>query len=84
MTLSHPSDQANRVLASALALPDGDRAAVAAALLDSLGPPERWAEDDPAFAAELTRRLDRVDRGEVDSIDVDVVEREVRASLRAR
>jgi Putative addiction module component len=79
-----PSDQASRVLASALALPDTDRAAVTAALLESLAPPDRWGEDDPALADELVRRLERVDRGEAVALDGDEVEREVRASLRRR
>lgn len=84
MAPPNPSEQADQVLASGLALPDTERATIAAALLESLAPPDRWGEDDPALASELARQLERVDRGEATTLDGDDVEREVRASLRRR
>lgn len=84
MAPPNPSEQADQVLASALALPNAERAAIAAALLESLAPPDRWSEDDPALAIELARRLERVDRAEVTALEGDDVERDVRASLRRR
>ncbi len=47
---------ARRVLAEALQLPQGDRAAVANSLLDTLEPPERRETNDGEWISELERR----------------------------
>jgi hypothetical protein len=47
--------RAEHILAQALTLPDSERAAVAAALLESLGEASGLGAEAPAFAAELAR-----------------------------
>ena len=58
---------AQKLLEDALRLPEGDRAALAARLIESLEEPE-----DPdaleAWDQEIARRLERLDRGEVKTI----------------
>jgi putative addiction module component (TIGR02574 family) len=56
-----------RLLEEALGLPDHDRAALAARLIESLDPD---ADDDApaAWGDEVRRRLDELDRGEVRGI----------------
>jgi putative addiction module component (TIGR02574 family) len=73
------------ILHQALALPESERAEVAAALLASIGPePEHDQEAvDRAWAAELKRRIDRVESGEDVPIPAEEALAEVRRSLRA-
>lgn len=73
------------VLDQALALPESERAEIAAALLASIGPePEADQEAvDRAWAAELKRRIDRIDSGEDVPVPAEEVFAEVRRSLRA-
>lgn len=67
-----------RLEAAALALPRGERARLAQRLIESL-------DDDPqveeAWAAEIQRRLDSIDRGEVEMIPADQVLSEARRRL---
>jgi hypothetical protein len=84
MAPSRLGERVRQALAAALALSDANHDAVTAALFESLAQPDRWGEDDPAFAQELERRLERVERSEVAALDGDEVELEVRASLRRR
>lgn len=68
---------AQQILKSALALPEKDRAEIATTLLSSLddvdvdeGAPE---EIEKAWEQELQRRMDEIDRGEVELIPFDEV-----------
>ena len=71
------------VLREALALPEGDRANIAAELLASLdGPgsdytPERADE----YAREIERRLERVASGQSAGVDLDAARAQVGAAL---
>ena len=56
---------------AALALPDAERLALATKLWSSLRPPNVLSEDDPGFAAEILRRCEAVDSGEVELIEHD-------------
>lgn len=73
------------VLDQVLALPESERAEIAAALLASVGPePEAdQAAVDRAWAAELKRRIDRIDSGEDVPVPAEEVLADVRRSLRA-
>jgi hypothetical protein len=84
MAVQLPGDRTEQLLAQALALSHEERAALAAALIESLGRPPGWGEDDPGFAAELARRAERSDAGEGVARDWADVERDVRAALRRR
>lgn len=61
----------------ALTLPETERAHLAQTLLQSLEPIEEGAE--MAWSAEVTRRLDRVLRGEAEGRPADEVFRDIRA-----
>ncbi len=52
------SSASHSVLDAALKLPEDERAAIAAALLESLGPAPADDESEDALADELERRLD--------------------------
>lgn len=58
---------AKELLDSAMHLPDADRADLAARLLESLDP-NRDHDAPAAWEAEILRRIDELDRGEVDPI----------------
>lgn len=58
---------AQRLLEDALRLPENDRAALAARLIESLEEPEDPDAQD-AWDQEIARRLERLDRGEVKTI----------------
>ena len=59
--------QAAKILHDALGLPEEDRASLIARLLESLDdPPESGAED--AWREEVGRRLDEVEKGQVETI----------------
>jgi len=75
--------ESRQVLESALALPEADRAAIAASLIESLEPPHENGEDvDAAWAAEIKRRIDSIDRGEEQLIPWGDVMRDMRQSPR--
>ena len=67
-----------RLEAAALALPPAERARLAQRLIESL-------DDDPeveeAWSAEIKRRLDAIDRGEVEMIPAEEVLSEARRLL---
>ncbi len=71
------STQSEDLLQSALALPDSDRAELAASLIRSL---DTQSDDDvdAAWAAEIQRRIESIDNGEVKLIPWDDVMREMR------
>ena len=64
------------VLQAALSLPESDRAEIAASLIHSLES-EADADADEAWAEEIRRRLDAIDKGEVQLIPWDDVMREM-------
>ena len=69
--------QSHDLLQSALALPESDRAEFAASLIRSLDTqPDEDA--DAAWAAEIQRRVESIDNGEVELIPWDDVMREMR------
>ena len=65
-----------QILRSALALPESDRAEIAASLIHSLdtGTDE---DADAAWAAEIQRRIESIDNGEVKLVPWDEVMREM-------
>ena len=69
--------ESQQLLQSVLALPDSDRAEIAASLIRSLD--EDVDEDvDAAWALEIQRRIQSIDRGEVKLVPWDDVMREMR------
>jgi len=72
--------QAEQVLQSALGLSADDRAEIAATLINSLD--EDTAQDiEAAWAEEIKRRLDSIDKGEVQLIPAEEVMRSMRERL---
>lgn len=81
------SDQARKVLDSALRLPVEDRADVAAELLRSLDEAEQPLPPETVeqlWAAEITRRAERAIRGESAGRDADLVLDSIESKLRLR
>jgi putative addiction module component (TIGR02574 family) len=72
--------QAEQILQSALSLPPDERERIAESLLLSLGG-ETQEEIDAAWAEEIKRRIESIDKGEVKMIPADEVMRELRAKL---
>lgn len=75
------SPEVERLLADAMALPEPERAALAAILQDSLGDGSPQEEIDAAWVVEIQRRLKAVRAGEVVLIDSEDVERELEEIL---
>jgi len=72
------SDRAElAVLKSALALPESDRAELAASLIQSLDP-QGDEDTEAAWSAEIKRRVESIDRGEVELAPWEDVMREIR------
>ena len=69
--------ESERLLQSVLALPESDRAHIAASLIHSLDT-ETDEDVDAAWAAEIQRRIESVDNGEVKLVPWDDVMREMR------
>jgi putative addiction module component (TIGR02574 family) len=69
--------QSEQVLQTALALPETERAEIAASLISSL---DEQADEaaDAAWDAEIKRRLESIDRGEVQLVPWDDVMQELR------
>jgi putative addiction module component (TIGR02574 family) len=72
--------QADDILQTALSLAPVDRAEIAASLIASLDP-QAGAEIDAAWADEIKRRIDQIDRGEVQLVPADDVLRSMRGRL---
>jgi putative addiction module component (TIGR02574 family) len=72
--------QAEQILQSALSLDPDDRMEIAETLILSLGK-EEAAEIEAAWAAEIKRRIDSIDKGLVQMIPADEVMREMRERL---
>ena len=78
------STDSNRILDAALSLPPGERADLAYRLLQSLKPPGVWSIDDPAFDAELERRMAAYESGQTPAEDWETVSERVRQALKDR
>jgi putative addiction module component (TIGR02574 family) len=72
--------QAEDILRTALNLDPGDRADIAASLIASLDP-QKDEEVDAAWADEIKRRIEQIDKGEVRLIAADEVLRSMRERL---
>lgn len=72
------------ILRSALDLGQEERAEVAAALLESLEPEVDENEIELAWRAEVRRRVESIDRGEVQRIPWESVRDELLARLNAK
>jgi putative addiction module component (TIGR02574 family) len=72
------NDVAQRLEAAALSLPRSERARLAERLIASL---DEDSEVEQAWAAEIRRRLDSIDRGEVEMIPAEQVLAEARRRL---
>jgi len=68
--------QSQQLLRTALALPESDRAEIAASLIHSLDT-ETDESVDAAWAAEIQRRIKSIDHGEVRLVPWDEVMREM-------
>jgi putative addiction module component (TIGR02574 family) len=68
--------QSQQILRSALALPESDRAEIAASLIHSLDT-ETDEDVDAAWAAEIQRRIESMDNGEVKLVPWDEVMQEM-------
>jgi putative addiction module component (TIGR02574 family) len=77
---SHMDTQAQQILQTALALPHDDRVEIAESLILSLDD-EAAVEIEEAWAIEINRRLESIDRGEVKMIPMEEVMREMRERL---
>jgi putative addiction module component (TIGR02574 family) len=75
------SPEVERLLAEAMALPEHERAALAAILQDSVGDGLPQEEIEAAWTAEIQRRLTAVRSGEVQLIPSEDVERELEEIL---
>ena len=69
--------ESKKLLRSALALPESDRAKIAASLIHSLDT-ETDDDVDSAWAAEIQRRIESIDNGEAKLVPWDDVMREMR------
>ena len=63
------SDEARRILAAALKLPQSERAAIAAILVDCMGDGSSSEEIEASWIAEAKRRAEAIDRGELELVD---------------
>jgi putative addiction module component (TIGR02574 family) len=74
------STQAEQILQSALGLPADERVDIAESLMLSVDE-EKGAEIDAAWAAEIKRRIESIDKGEVQLIPWDEALRSMRERL---
>ena len=72
--------QAEHLLQTALSLPPNERAEIAASLIESLDE-ETEADVEAAWAEEIKRRIESIDKGEVQLIPADEVMRSMRERL---
>ena len=69
--------RSQQFLDTVLSLPESDRAEIAASLIHSLDP-VRDSDVDAAWAEEIKRRIESIDRGEVKLVPWDDVMQEMR------
>jgi putative addiction module component (TIGR02574 family) len=74
----------NEIYQKALGMGPAERAELAHRLILSLEPDERDPDWEEAWAREIEKRLDSIDRGEVELLDVDSVLADLRKSLKKR
>jgi putative addiction module component (TIGR02574 family) len=72
--------QAKQILQTALTLPADDRVEIAESLIQSLDE-QTAAEIDAAWAEEIKRRIESIDKGRVQLIPAEEVMREMRERL---
>ena len=74
---------ADRLLQDALALPEQERAEIAARLIESLdvGPEGEAAEVEAAWAAEIERRCAALDAGRTGTASWDELRRQIKAEI---
>lgn len=72
--------QANHILRTALSLDPNDRAEIAASLIQSLDP-QQDEDVEVAWADEIRRRIESIDKGQVQLIPSDEVMRSMRERL---
>jgi putative addiction module component (TIGR02574 family) len=81
-TLRSVTSEASRILDAAMKLPEGERAQLAAILMDSVGDGSSPEEIEAAWLAEAKRRLEAVERGESTPVPLDDMMRRLRAKVR--
>ena len=81
-TLPGVTDEAERILESALQLSDDDRAKIAAILTDSIGDGSSPEEVEASWLAEAKRRLAAYRRGESTPVDLEDAMRELESKPR--
>ena len=74
--------ESEKFLQNALSLPAADRAEIAASLIRSLDSAEQSVDMDAEWAAEIKRRIESIDNGEVALVPWHSVMDEVDARLR--
>ena len=67
-----------------MSLPEPDRIRLAGQLLSSVKPSNALSAEDPSVAAEIERRADEVDAGEVEPVDWATVRQEIQRRLSNR
>ena len=72
--------QADHILRTALSLDPNDRAEIAASLIQSLDP-QQGEDVEVAWADEIKRRIESIDKGQVQLIPSDEVMRSMRERL---
>jgi putative addiction module component (TIGR02574 family) len=84
-TLADVTDEAKRILEAAMALPDSERAMLAAVLTDSLGDGSTPEEIEAAWLLEVKRRIADLDSGRSVPVPWEEVRQELHAKIeRAR
>ena len=71
----------SQIYGTALALPEENRAELAYQLLQSLKPSAALTDEEPRFSAELERRVDAYEAGEMSASDWDDVSVRLRQAL---
>ncbi|WP_106089336.1 addiction module protein [Enhygromyxa salina] len=71
------SDEARRIFEAAMRLPDGERAALASVLKDSVGDGSSFEEIEAAWIAEAERRREDLRAGRTSSVPWQDVRREI-------
>lgn len=73
-----------KIFAEVMGLPEPEREAVLAAILESLGAPPSQGRTDEGLRAEIERRVKEVDDGTVKLVDWAVVRKNIESRLRRR
>ena len=73
-----------QLIATALSLPDDDRADLAFQLLNSLKPTGLLTEREPFLASEIEQRIASYEAGETEAFDLGEVDARIRQALDSR